>query len=133
MVRAIRFGKLETWCPDAIARELRLSLKTFFKGSECEKGLVATSRLSFGYTWPREGISLRRGYQHSTRRSPVHAVFTGSHTVTAVRIKAYTLLGTRCCGERLQKWCRGRYRKFNPAWSRTIPGFGSSGTRSRSE
>jgi len=36
--------------------------------------------------------------------------------------------GTRCCGERLQEWCRVLYRKFSPAWSmpKMTPGFGSS-------
>ena len=34
------------------------------------------------------------------------------------RIKAYMLLGTRCCEERLRGWCRVLYRKFSPAWSK---------------
>ena len=93
-------------------------IENILQGPGCEKGLVATSRLSFVYTGSCEGLSLCRRYHHSTRRSLVHAVSTGSHTVTAAGIKASMLSGTRCYGERHQEWCRVLYRKFSPAWSR---------------
>ena len=42
----------------------------------------------------------------STRRSRVHAVSTGSPTVTVAEIKASMLSGTRCYGEQLPEWCQ---------------------------
>lgn len=110
-------------------REPRRSLKTSFKGRGCENGLVATSCFCFVSTGSCRVLSLCP-YRPSTPRSRVHAASTGGSMATAAAIKASMLWGTRCCEEMPRGWCRGPSRRFSPAWSRVIPGFGSCGIRS---
>ena len=72
-------------------------VENILQGWVCEKDLDATSRFSFGTPRSSEGPSPFCRYRPSTRRSPVHAVSTGSPTATAATIKADMLSRTRCC------------------------------------